>query len=121
MRLAVSFSVFIAACASRDGWYIQEGYQVTKIGVAKFLRLYKKTGSISRKPGTGRASNITASICDIIKKQMDKDGEITMKEHNTYRDRNDVPSSIPGLWAHAHAHASSPLNELSHSSFRRRS
>ena len=58
----------------------EEGYSVTKVGVAKFLCRYKETGSISRKPGTGRASKVTASIRDTIEKQMEKDGETTGKE-----------------------------------------
>ena len=34
---------------------LEEGYSVTKVGVAKLLHHYKETGSISRKPGTGQA------------------------------------------------------------------
>ena len=55
----------IARCLAK------EGYSVTKVGVAKFFCHYKETGSISRKPGTGRASKVTASIRDTIEKQME--------------------------------------------------
>ena len=47
---------------------------------SKFLHRYKETGSVSPKPGMGRASKVTASIRDTIKKQMEKDGETTEKE-----------------------------------------
>ena len=54
---------------------VEEEYSVTKVGVAKFLCRYKETGSISCQPGMGRASKVTASICDTIEKPMEKDGE----------------------------------------------
>ena len=68
------------SCAQIARCLTEEGYSVTKVGLLKFLRRYKETGSISRKPGTGRVSKVTAGIRDIIEKQMDKDGETTGKE-----------------------------------------
>ena len=36
-----------------------EGIRVSKVGVWKFLKVYKNTGSIMRRPGSGRMSKIT--------------------------------------------------------------
>ena len=47
--------VQIACCLA------EEGYSVTNVGIAKFLPRYKETGSISRKPGMGRVTKITAN------------------------------------------------------------
>ena len=60
-------------CAEIARCLAEEGHLVTKVGVVKFLRCYKETGSISHKPGTSWASKITASIHDTIKKQIEKD------------------------------------------------
>ena len=37
----------------------EEGYTASRVGVAKFLRRYKETGTIARVPGTGQATKGT--------------------------------------------------------------
>ena len=67
-------------CAEIAWCLAEEGYSVTKVGIAKFLRRYKETGSISCKPGMSWESKVTASIRDTIENQMEKDGETTGKK-----------------------------------------
>ena len=85
------------SCAQIARCLTEEGYSVTKVGVLKFLRRYKETGSISRKPGTGRVSKVTAGIRDIIEKQMDKDGETTGKELVKTLKAEGVEASVSSL------------------------
>ena len=40
----------------------EEGHTASKVGVMKFLRRYRETGTIARVPGTGRASKVTSEI-----------------------------------------------------------
>ena len=44
-------------------------------GICKFIRRYKETGSIGRRPGSGRPSKITEEIKQIVEEQMRKDDE----------------------------------------------
>ena len=46
-----------------------------KVGVLKFLRRYKQTGTLSSKPGTGKASIMTDNPQCIIEEQMNNDDE----------------------------------------------
>ena len=55
----------------------EEGRTATKVGVLKFLRRYKQTGTHSRRPGTGKASKTTDNTKRIIEEQMNKDDETT--------------------------------------------
>ena len=45
---------------------IKEERRATKVGVLKFLRRYEQTGTLSHKPGTGKALKMT----DIMNKQL---------------------------------------------------
>ena len=55
----------------------EEGMQVSKTGVVKFLNKFKETGSISRRPGSGRPTKITTAILSIVERQMTIDDETT--------------------------------------------
>lgn len=50
---------------------LNEGITVSRFGVAKFLKVYGTTGSISRRPGSGRPSKITPEIKEQVDKQME--------------------------------------------------
>ena len=52
------------------------------MGVYKFLRTYNATGSIGRRGGSGRPSNMTADIKEIVKQQMRSDDETTAHQLN---------------------------------------
>ena len=43
---------------------------VSRRGIAKFLKVYEETQSISRRPGSGRLSKITASVKQMVEQQM---------------------------------------------------
>ena len=49
------------SCVEITRCLAEEGYSVINVGIVKFLPRYKETGSISRKPGMGRVTKITAS------------------------------------------------------------
>ena len=44
----------------------EENLQVTRVGVAKFLKRFVKTGSLSRRPGSGRPSSITPQMKETV-------------------------------------------------------
>lgn len=54
-----------------------EGIQVSKVGVRKFLKVYKNTSSMMRRPGSGRMSKITQRVKELVNQQMEKDDETT--------------------------------------------
>ena len=54
-----------------------EGIFVTRVGVHKFLCVYKATHTIKRRSGSGRPSKITAEIRKLVDQQMIKDDETT--------------------------------------------
>ena len=55
----------------------EERLSCTRVGVAKFLQRFKESGSLSRRPGSGRPSRVTAEIRQIVEEQMQKDDETT--------------------------------------------
>lgn len=55
----------------------KEGGKVSVVGVWKFIRRYEETGSIARKPGSGRPTVITPEIEAIVEQQMMLDDETT--------------------------------------------
>ena len=68
----------------------QEGLCATRVGNAKFLKEYHETGSIARRPGSGRPSKITAEIKALVEQKMREDDETTavqlhamLKDHGT--------------------------------------
>ena len=48
----------------------EEGLQASRVGVAKFLKKFQQTGSIARRPGSGRPSKITAEIKVLVEQKM---------------------------------------------------
>ena len=54
---------------------MKEGMVTSRSGICKLIRRYKETGSIGRRPGSGRSSNITAEMKQIVDEQMRKDDE----------------------------------------------
>ena len=54
-----------------------DGISVSQRGIAKFLKVYEETQSISRRPGSGRLSEITASVKQIVEQQIQLDDETT--------------------------------------------
>ena len=82
-RLGKSF-VQITRCLA------EEGHATTKIGVCKFIRRYEETGMISRTPGSGKASKLTADAKKIIEEQMEKDDETTGVELQKLLAENDI-------------------------------
>ena len=57
-----------------------DGIRVSRYGIAKFLKVYHATGSIRRRPGSGRISKITAEIKELVEQQMQQDDEIMAYE-----------------------------------------
>ena len=54
-----------------------EGLYCSRTGVAKFLKQYENSGSINRRPGSGRPSKITDEIKELVNEQMRRDDETT--------------------------------------------
>ena len=55
----------------------KEKLKCSRVGVAKFLKVYEATGWIARQPGSGRPSKITVEIKDKVEEQMRLDDETT--------------------------------------------
>ena len=55
----------------------QEGLQTSRVGVAKFIAKFNAIGLVSRKPGSGRPTKITAEIKAIVEARMREDDETT--------------------------------------------
>ena len=44
-------------------------------GITKFLKLYKETGTIARRPGSGRPTKVTKEVKKVVEEQMKADDE----------------------------------------------
>ena len=55
----------------------REGIRVSRVGIWKFLQVYKATGSILRREGSGMPSKIIDAVKLFIDEQMQKDDETT--------------------------------------------
>ena len=55
----------------------KEGLTASRYGILKFLKKFKETGSIARRPGSGRPTKITPDMKALIDRQMDSDDETT--------------------------------------------
>ena len=55
----------------------EEGMLVSKTGVYKLLKKFEETGSITRRPGSGRPMKITPAILAIVEECMRRDDETT--------------------------------------------
>ena len=60
-----------------------EGLTVSKTGVLKFLRKYVTTGSIGRRPGSGRPFKVTQEMLAIVEEQMQRDDETSAVQLQT--------------------------------------
>ena len=56
----------------------EEGLNVCKSGMAKFLKKFRTTGSIGRCPGSGRLSKITPQVLELVERQIQLDDETTV-------------------------------------------
>ena len=61
-------------------WLGDEGIVVNKQGVGSFLAHAEKTGSIGRRPGSGRPSKQTDGVRETIERTMRADDETTVQE-----------------------------------------
>ena len=57
----------------------EEGITVSRVGVWKFLKRYEETGELSRKPGSGGPSVITAQVKQIVDEAMEDDDETILQ------------------------------------------
>ena len=55
----------------------KEGLKVSHVGIHKFLKKYKETGSIERRAGAGRPRKMTVAVQDPVERQMREDDETT--------------------------------------------
>ena len=53
----------------------EEKLRASRVGIAKFLKRYEETGGITRLPGSGRPSKITAEIKAMVEERMREDDE----------------------------------------------
>ena len=56
---------------------LEEGLVTTRQGITKFLRIYKRTGSVARRQGSGRPSKRSEAVKRIVEEQMRRDDETT--------------------------------------------
>ena len=49
----------------------------SRVGIYKFLKKYKETGTVQRQIGSGRPTKITAEIKALVEQQMSSDDETT--------------------------------------------
>ena len=55
----------------------KEGMKASRVGIYKFLKKYKETGTVQRQIGSGRPTKITAEIKALVEQQMRSDDETT--------------------------------------------
>ena len=67
-------------CAEIARCLVEEGYKAGKVGVYKFFRRYKESGTIARTPGSGRTPKVNPEICKLIEEQMQRNDETTVLE-----------------------------------------
>ena len=55
----------------------EEGMRASRRGISYFLKRYRSTGTIARKPGSGRPTKIVDLVKDAVEEQMRTDDETT--------------------------------------------
>ena len=66
----------------------EEQLTCTRVGVAKFLKKFEETGSLSRCSGSGRPSKMMADIKEVVENQMQHDDVTTAVQlHRLLNDR----------------------------------
>ena len=71
-----------------------DGITVSRFGVAKFLKMYNTTGTISRKPGSGGLSKITAQVKELVEAKMLEDDETTATQLHQVLIENGIDISL---------------------------
>ena len=61
-----------------------DGIDFSVFGVSKFIKHYKETGSIARKPGSGRLSKVTSRVKELVEEQMQLDDEMTATQLHSF-------------------------------------
>lgn len=72
----------------------EEGIRVSKVGVWKFLKVYRSTGTTTRRPGSGRMSKITQQVKELVDRQMEKDDETTATQLHKMLNENGIDISL---------------------------
>ena len=72
----------------------REGLSASRQGVADFLKRFNNTGTIKRKPGSGRPSKVTAEIKAIVEQQMRIDDETSATQLHTLQNNRGYPLSL---------------------------
>ena len=54
-----------------------ENLVCSRVGIAKFIKVFERTGSICRQPGSGRPSKVTREVKELVEQQMRLDDETT--------------------------------------------
>ena len=67
---------------------------LSKVGVWKFLKVYKNTGSTMRRYGSGRMSKITQRVMKLVDQQMEKDDETTATQLHKMLNDNGIDISL---------------------------
>ena len=57
-----------------------ENLVCSRVGIAKFIKVFERTGSICRQPGLGRPSKVTREVKELVEQQMGLDDETTAYE-----------------------------------------
>ena len=71
-----------------------DGIRVSRFGVSKFLKVYRTTGTISRQPGSGRLSKITAQVKEMVEAKMLEDDETTATQLHQMLLENGIDISL---------------------------
>ena len=71
-----------------------EKLPASRQGVQKFLKHYRKTGTIGRSAGSGRPSKITQEIRNIVEEQMRLDDETTAYQLHSILTSKGIPISL---------------------------
>ena len=67
---------------------------MSKVGVWKFLKMYKETGSTGRRAGSGRMLKVTRQVKDLVDQQMEKDDETTATQLHKMLTENGIDISL---------------------------
>lgn len=71
-----------------------DGIEVSVFGVSKFVKHFKETGCIARKPGSGRLSKITSDVKRLVEEQMQLDDETTATQLHSFLLRKGINISL---------------------------
>ena len=78
----------------------EEGLNASVSGILKFLKKYRKSGTIGRAPGSGRPSKITPEMLAIVDEQMEKDDETTATQLKQLLEQHGFSISISTILRH---------------------